>query len=427
MNYLPEKSNLNGEMELPQKAFTFCMVAMIVLNTYTIGPVAFGEILMISLFVILISKVDVRHSSFAECVFFLFVGYSFIITALNVFKYNLEYQSPALRMLRDAFYLVLIFVFAKRFFNYQYAVRLMNILAVILSLYILVQFFAYLLLGVYVPGVVPGLNVSGRSYDDIKYSMTVTASILGYIRPNGFLAEPSNCGQFLVLVLLIDLFERNITFRIQKITLIVIAILCTTSANGIVLMLLVFLFSLFTKVKRPSSQIQLRNVLIIGWLLSIIALIMYIRIDFIQNIVQRLILLGSRTQGSGAIRVLRGYMFYKELPFSEKLFGIGFGNFVGIKNALNINTAYEYDVEYMNMNAYLLVSSGVIGITLILLALYCSLAKKNIVGVGSILLLVTMGMSSSVYSTAVFALYLSIYFHCNQSLGNREYEDECVN
>ena len=245
MSYSSERFNLRDNTTFPNKFFTFCMVSMIVLNTYTIGPIAIGEILMFGVFLLFVSKVKIGDSNSAECAFYLYVGYSFITTVLNVVVFDLDYQSPTLRMLRDAFYLVLIFVFAKRFFDYQYAIRLMNILAVILSTYILIQFFAYLFFGVYIPGVMPGLNVGGRSFDDIKYNMTVTASILGYIRPNGFLAEPSNCGHFLALVLFINLHHDNGSIQIPRIILFVFAILCTTSANGIVLMCLAFLILFF--------------------------------------------------------------------------------------------------------------------------------------------------------------------------------------
>ena len=420
IDHISNKLELNEKNVLSGKIFTFCMVAMIVLNTYTIGPIAFGELLMLLVFLLYINQTKTRHYALAECLFYIFIGYSFVITIINAAYFGLDYQSPALRMLRDAFYLVLILVFARRFFDYQYAAKLMNVLAIVLSVYILVQFFAYLIFGIYIPGVIPGLNVGGRSFGDIKYNMVVTASILGYIRPNGFLAEPSNCGHFLVLVLLINLFDNNSSYRFYRVALFVLAILCTTSANGIVLMILAFLFWIFQRIKRPINQIRLNNILLLSGVLLIMAVIAYIRFDFVQNVVQRLVLLGTRTQGSGAIRVLRGFMFYKELPLFSKLFGIGFGNFDGIKALMSISTAYEYDVEYMSMDSYLLVSSGIIGIALILLALFYSFPRKNVIGKGAVLLLIAMGMSSSIYSTAIFALYVSFYLHCNKPENNSE-------
>lgn len=430
MSYSSERFNLRDNIVLPSKFFTFCMVSMIVLNTYTIGPIAFGEILMFGVFLLFISKVKIRNFSPAECAFYLYAGYSFIITFLNVAFFDLDYQSPALRMLRDAFYLFLIFVFAKRFFDYQYAIKLMNMLAVILSAYILIQFFAYLFFGVYVPGVIPGLNVGARSFGDIKYNMTVTASILGYIRPNGFLAEPSNCGHFLALVLFINLHHDNGSIQIPRVMLYIFAILCTTSANGIVLMGLAFLVWFFQRIKTPDNHNQLKNVLLFGWFLLITAMIAYMKFDVVQNVVHRLLLLGSKKQGSGAIRVIRGIMFYKELPLFNKVFGIGFGNFDGIKSLMNINTEYEYDVEYMSMDSYILVSAGIIGVVLILFAIFHSFNRKTKVGRGTILLLMTMGLSSSVYSTAIFAVYLAVYLHNDKSknvVGSHEHKRKYLN
>ena len=417
MNIDTKKTNLI------EKVFCISLVLSIVGNVYHVGNtnLGYGELILFfsMAFCLIVSKGKALLGNKANPYFVFFITYSLLITFINAFLYrsSISMTKTAVRLLRDGFYIVTIFVFSKSFFSADYTKRIFKYFCIVLSCYIIIQFVFYVLFGIYVPGLIDGLPIDAGTASDYKAKALSDAKILGFIRPNGFLGEPAQCAHVLSLGLLLALISTpNKASKICAL-LFSVAMVCTTSLNAIILLLFDFVVFFLKRLRTANSESQFGTLVSFVFVLTLIV-ISYNSLPFVQTVVSRLSNLGTTTNGSVAIRVLRGPVFYLAMPLTGKLFGIGFGNFVGYREAVGLWTAYEETVEYFGMNAYILISTGLVGSLLLILSLIRYMKDKAFFNRAVICLLFVAGISSSIYSTPFIALALSFAIFDRQEQRN---------
>lgn len=391
------------------KGFSYAVILMNVLSVYSIQSLSlnFGEIYLMLLIPFLLLNRPRLFMSKALNWYLLFLLYAFIVSVFVSLSNQYVYFGDTInRLLRDTFYIALVFVFASNFFSYRFALRMFDIVSIVLSFYIILQFVVYLVFHIYIPGIISFLP--SRDYAS---QLLRSAAIDGYLRANGFLSEPAACAQMLSVVLLLNLlpFGRN-RVNWKRSILYSIAILCTVSTNGVVFLLFDYFVWLLINLKTSSSK-RLTNTIIASILILLVGVFIFYNSAIVQSAFKRILTIGDSNAGSASIRVVRGFAFYNELPSIYKVFGIGFGNFLGIKEAYGIDTIYEETAEYMSMNSHLLTSVGIIGILLLSIAIFFGLRKKTIQGKALFMLFFLMGMSSSVYSQPIFVIVLSFVFY----------------
>lgn len=402
---LEKNNNCSRILTLSLLLFPFANVYLIVG-----AGLGFGEVLMLCAIIVIIFKngfkVRIDFSSNMMTVFFLYV---LIITVVMAMIYpSIEVSETLKRVVRDGFYILIIWGFARHYFNYQYGYKVLNIFAVILSVFILIQFVAYLLFKLYIPGFVNGLTIDAGTAALYKQKALTDAAILGYLRPNGFLAEPAQCAHFLSFAILVNLMSEGVRSKNRKklIGLFTLATICSTSLNGIVLLVAAYGIYFLIMMKSSNTNRFIRSTVAFVFFI-VIALIAYFKIPYIQNIVSRIGNISTTTTGSTAMRTMRGWVFFSQMPFLDKITGIGFGNFLGYREANAIWTAYEEGVEYFNTDAYILISAGIIGCIILMIAIYRYIKKGDSLTFAIFALLFVMGLSSSIYSTPIMAIALS--------------------
>lgn len=401
------------------KIFTILIIFMQPLCVYKspIPNVAFGELLMIILISILILDMIMEQHKVKISTFIVYVIYALITSSIVFILTGIGNMESIRRLLRDGFYLSLFFIFGINYFNYEYGKELYKTITCILSIYIISQFMLYKLFGFYLSGFIPFLDitVSGNiSSSELMSRYLRSAAIDGYLRPNGFLLEPAACAQYLAPSLILYLFKSNNSsikgFEYKKIALITFGMLLTVSANAYVSLILIY----FVWVTSIISKKKISKKLFLAIAILIIVGILFLMFSNIgKDVINRLLLLGNNTQthGSSSIRVMRGMAFYFAIPIEFKIFGIGFGNFMQFKKIYNINTIYETLDEYMNTNAYILISVGLIGFLIYIYFVFKFTQNKKFQSKVLAYLLLLFGLSSSIYSTPTFILiFLLIYF-----------------
>lgn len=403
------------------KSFFSCiLVFFIAINVYTFPRfnIGFGEILFLISIPFLIfnnCKIVKNHSG---SFYFCFLIYAAIISIIYMILLpQIDSFETVKRLGRDGFYIVLVFVFSRNFFEYRCASNVLNIFSDFLSIYIIVQFLAFLLFHVYVPGLIDGLPIGTTSAIEIKQTMLKVANIEGFLRPAGFLCEPAHCAQLLSTTLLLNIFPFYGKKSLKRIFLYSVALVCTTSVNAIVFLLVDYFLWALQKL-RTYRKCEWINVILIGILLLVVGGVLYIKIPFVQLVVNRLFTIGKKGTSSASVRVMRGFAFFGAMPTMGKLFGMGFGNFLGYRDAFGIWTSYEMEKEYMAMDMYVVTSVGIIGTIILITAIYKGLKNKGIQSKCLMFLFLIMGLSSSVYSTPVYALILSFIF-----FGPNKYND----
>lgn len=398
------------------KIFTISVLLMpaIIMYATPIPTISVGELWIAILMVVMVPDMISRHSKLIYNCFYWYLLYAFLSTLIvSIIFLCTAFYDPldtGQRVLRDTFYFSIVFIFGAEFFNYKYALKVIKRIAIILSCYMVVQYITYVLSGVQLPNVIPFLktNISGGFVgEELLERIGRSASYDGYLRVSGFFSEPAVCAHFLSVALLLELFPAVGKIKDFKISfLYTIAMIFTFSVNAYIAIIVCWgIWVLFNGQNRKKSGL-ITTIFVFSVITA--GIVFIASNDITKRVFERLFLLGdtSITEGSSVIRVLRGMSFYFEMPAHFQIFGSGFGNFIQFKDIYGITTIYETADEYMNTNAYILVSSGIIGFVLFVGTLY-SIAKKRITVSKMILLIVIMfGFSSSIYSSAQFLIML---------------------
>lgn len=391
------------------KLFTIFLLLFPFLNVYSIPKInmGIGEAIMIIIMLVffLASNFKIKIENKIALIFLI---YAIIITFFSILRFpSINPIEPIKRILRDLFYISVVWWGAKYYFDYKVGYRILNNLSCILSIFILLQFVSYIAFKVYIPGLLNGLAINGLTAEMYKLKALKDAAILGYLRPNGFFSEPAQCAHFLSLAILINLFwEKKKVKLFYNIILYTLAIIYSTSLNGIILLLVVYIIYFLDKLKTCNKQTFIKIMSIFATFLFFVFIICF-KISYIGEILSRLKDITTNPLGSSSMRTMRGIVFFSKMPVIDKFFGIGFGNFIGYRKDTGIWSIYEVPVEYFNTNAYLLISIGIIGCIFLFLAIIKYIKKRDKLTFVIFFLLFTMGSSSSIYSTPTTAIALA--------------------
>lgn len=414
-------NRLAKEVNSLSRIFTISvlLMPMIVMYATPIPTISVGELWLALLMFVMVPDMILKHRKLRPNCFYWYLLYAFFSTLIvSVIFLCTAFYDPldmGQRVLRDTFYFSIIVVFGSGYFNYKYALKVIKRIAIILSIYMLVQYITYYLSGVQLPNIIPFLktNISGGLVgEELLEKIGRSASYDGYLRVSGFFSEPAVCAHFLSVALLLELFPAVGKIKDFKTSfLYTIALVLTFSVNAYIAIIVCWgIWVLFNGQNRKRSGL-ITTIFVFSVITA--GIVFIASNDITKRVFERLFLLGdtSITEGSSVIRVLRGMSFYFEMPVYFQIFGCGFGNFIQFRDIYGITTIYETADEYMNTNAYILVSSGIIGFILFVSTLY-SIAKKRITVSKMILLIAIMfGFSSSIYSSAQFVIMLSFILY----------------
>ncbi len=399
-----------------KKLFTGFVLLLPVFNIYAspIEYLSIGELLMFLLMFLLLADRFMKDRDIVvdKNPFWIYLIYALaatLISSLIFFsKTGFEWQAMGIRVVRDSFYFIIIMFFGKWYFDFKYARYLMRKISIILGIFIFFQFFVYRAVQIYVPNVIPMLKttVSGgfMGYEIIE-AYSLTASLDGFVRAAGFFSEPAVVAQYMSVSLLLELFPEHEKTNIKLALFYSAAMILTFSVNAYVGLAVCWgLWGIYSNKNNKKALIRIFSLVVF---FAVIGIIM-IKNSAMSSVLNRLIDLknGVNPHGSSAIRVLRGIAFYYNMPLFYQIFGSGFGNFLQFKELYKITTIYEMMDEYMNTNAYILVSSGIIGFSLFVASIFRRAAGRVIFSKMLIIIVLMYGMSSSIYSSAQFVIML---------------------
>lgn len=395
------------------KCFTLLVILYPLTSVYAtpIRSVSFGDTLMMLAMVLLLFDMFSKHLKLRIISFWLYICYSLLVTIICSFIFvgmNASYSmNDAInRLARDGYFLITIVVFGSYYFDFQYGKKMLKIFCIALGCFIIYQFVSYKVSGVYIPGIIPNLTTTisgGMTGSEYNSVFQHKAEVYGFIRSSGFLAEPAIVGQVVSVALLLELFTREKKTNILLSIFYSIILVLTFSTNSYVALVLCWgVWALYSNRYNRKNIIGIFTVLVF----LVIGLVALFHNENTASVFARFYELQDRTSGSSVIRVLRGMYFYFNMPLQYQIFGSGFGNFYGIKDIYGITTIYETDVEYMNTDAYILVSAGLIGFLLFIVTILQSARGNEIVSKMIFMLLLVFGLSSSIYSTPQFMIMM---------------------
>ncbi len=381
-----------------EKIFTFLVVFMAWANVYTLPgiPLGIGELLLV-LFMPLYFKKDMNFRlRDYEKGFFLWFVYTALVTFVffNYFNASLD---KVLSIARVACYWVIIFIFGGRLFNVEIFKKWMLIFAVGLSFFIALQSIVYAATHVLIPGYFlnASLNDGGVTGLQMYERYLRMAHWTGYIRPNGFLCEPSHCSQFLFICLMFVITDIKFAF-VQKISLVLlfsISIILTTSTTGIVL--LFFAWMVYMSIEKNLSFFRVPMAVFFAFF---IVVLISGNLGVENNAVERItnIINGESVDSSSNLRLNNGKIMFLELPLVMKFLGTGFGMVDYVMNALSIS---DYS-PYMNTFYVIPFMSGLLGTILWYVCLIMLYKKSSLRGKSFIFGFFVLSLGSGIFATA---------------------------
>ena len=389
-----------------KKLFTFLVIFLMFGNVYVfplvpvLGMGEFVFILFIPYFLFRMKKSFTAHSRNKG--FLLFMLYGFVISLIMSVFFQAGIIKVFSRLIRDFFYFFIIFFLGNRFFSKETFFKLLVIFSVALSAFVILQSIVFLIFGYFIPGfpLTMRINDGGHVGRELYNAYLVFARDAGYLKPNGFLCEPAQCF-FVALIMLFFYSKIALKKLIPLVTVISIAAVLTMSTSAFIYVATAWIMWLIKEGKR--------NVLIVGTIIVLIGIGAFVLYNrgigaSLVSVLNRFtnLFTGARITDSTSLRIEKGLIIFRDLPWQYKFFGIGFGTYTAAyqQSIISQNVVMASN-EYMNSFSYIWVSSGIIGGIVMLFSFLRVYHSSDFLGKVMIIALVIMSLGAAVYSSPI--------------------------
>ena len=290
-------------------------------------------------------------------------------------------------------------------------------------LFFFFQEFSYYTAGIRIPGVawfLPNALVEDTA--------SFLASMAEDERSSSFFSEPAHFVQFLLPLLIVELFAYvHVNWR--RVIILVITLLFLQSGNAMVGLVIIgisyFYFLYFSK---KISIVKKFIALTFVSLLSFVVIIGYVGSEKGSKLMDRSETLksssvdGLQYANSGFIRIWRGYFVFQEYDLLYKIIGNSNSGYLASKiNQSSVSVFFVGEERYMNTIQYFLVTTGYVGLLLFFCFIISELKKTNVCGKVLLLLLVGLSFISYLFftSTMLVCIILAHLMPRNTILDNK--------
>ena len=220
-------------------------------------------------------------------------------------------------------------------------------------------------------------------------------------------AEASHFAAFLLPAIIFLLANYNVRCRLLKIAILVIGVLVSTSANGLIcLSIIVVSFIYFRNDKFNPIR------LIVG--ISLILVAMFILSNGVLNDILEGVFssnVGDDTKAD--YRIYRGFELFSELPFHQKLFGIGNANIQSFYSQDLMSSVYDRSwraIDFLSAFSAIIIYNGFVGLLAFVFFIKSLWNKTNWATKTLILSFVAYSISEDFYFNEFWLLYISLIY-----------------
>ena len=269
-------------------------------------------------------------------------------------------------------WVLMITIVMAQYYNFEKLVKWMTRIAVILTIYIIVQTVAFYIFSVYLPNIFSFGPIQPYAEGYADYERLGQGEML---RPASLLSESSFYGNFVLctLAMYLERYFKNLSLKNWFVALFLsLGAIVSTSTSAIVLLGLVWVVYLY-RLKVNKALLAVIGVAIIAVFVVIQGLIRFESISGLVNALEYAFDKFDYLDTSA--RVGQSYGYIAKLNSAQKLFGVGIGNDVNF--LANITNTKEI---YVNAITSLIVQMGYIGLGLFMifiLVLYMRILKRK--------------------------------------------------
>jgi hypothetical protein len=289
------------------------------------------------------------------------------------------YSPPSSIILRLGRFVVLLSILiglgVPSFYKQERYIKLLSNVTVIVAVYAIIQYVASHLYELNLPNTFGPVKQEGVIYEAINFEY----------RPSSFLPEPSSATYFMVPYLCYSLFSvesKRDKWCFQKALLISLGILCTTSGQGLLILIVCWSIWIILAIWK-STSLSLKR-LVIFLLFGLIAL-SQIDLNFtIDRITteDRMNAIDARSEG---------YDLIKTIPIGELIYGKGFGN-------------YDEEVFFSSF-ASIIFCTGIINLILVVIMYFHFFVKGDLFSKMLVICSLVLMSGGGVYTATYICFY----------------------
>lgn len=315
-----------------QKYVTWIILLFMPLSTYItpIEGITVGDVFLSTSFVIMLLNIFLRNLNLNKVISAPLLLFTIFIVMHSLVFWTIkpdEFSREIFGVLRYLLYLATVVIGAKYFFNYEYAYIMYKRLAVIFSLYCIIQFFAFKYFSISLPPNLFGLP--SKEYITAitsEYNINMYLSGVVNYRPRSVFLEPSYFAAYQIPILYFVLNNKNEKFLVKHGIglLITLSMLLSGTSTGILLLLFCWWKPIIKEVKKLSLKFVFLIIIFIPGFIYILNL------EYIHRILGRIISV-DRTLGSSVVNRFQNYHIFFDgtLSWHDLIFGQGMWTSIG--------------------------------------------------------------------------------------------------
>lgn len=298
----------------------------------------------------------------------LFWVYTIFISIINcLFSDTVDLRDIIVKYVHVACFILIIAVFRTIIFGKNIDTEPFVKVALVSSVFLIVQFILYNFLGIKLYGVSEAFRTN------------ITEDIT---RPSSFFVEPAHFCRYGMLPLFIVLFQSSSPKKMSKALLISIAVVLSKSSIGYIGLSAIWLLWIFTELsKGKMPHISFAKYLILISSVVMVCIWANSKLDIFSFVIEHISELNMKQISSGNLRVFRGFWIWREEDLLHQIFGVGMANVNNylIKNGIRtiFDGQLELGCEYMSAVSYVLVMNGIVGLSIFFAALFCLFLKSK--------------------------------------------------
>lgn len=257
-----------------------------------------------------------------------------------------------------------------------------------------------------IPGIIPFLPLSIDVEDTDAYIKLVSEGF----RSRSFFSEPAHFVQFLLPLMVIELFIKHKGHYIYA-SLIAATLLLLQSGNALLGMFIIgigFLHYILFKTQNTTGKVIL--IFFVSIILPLTTYL-YLNSEMGQGLLSRKEQISANDKStvgdSGFVRIFRGYYVFDELNIGEKIIGVDNPDIIKqrIKSS-KVAYSFTQNDTYFNTFQMFLIHTGIIGAVFFFLIVYTIGVKGNYLGRLCLVTFVALSFISSMFFTEMMALFL---------------------
>lgn len=238
-----------------------------------------------------------------------------------------------------------------------------------------------------------------------------------YTRISSVFTEPSHFALYVIPSVCILLWKMCLMkYRLVALITISAAVLLSTSGNGIVLIIVIYLlYIVHSNVRKFSVKSIAIGIAIV------IAGIAILNTEVMQLVTDNLFSANTGDHDKSEYRIKRGFNLYSDLPVSAQFLGVGWGN---AENYTKTEVPMLYSkyyisarFDYFNSIAGILIYSGIVGFSLFAVFFLSLFKKTKSFEEKTIIFVILLTMvSSSIFMAEQWLFYLMIIYSTNNKI-----------